>query len=195
MVFQRGQITRSPNNHYRSREYLTSDEVKQLIQVAELRGRHPIRDKVLLLMMFRHGLRATEASRMKWDAVMLPSRSLWVERVKNSISGTHPLQKDEVELLQELKGRATGNFVFKGERREWLSEGAIAKIVARCGELAGMPMPVHPHMLRHSCGYYLAEQGIPTRDIQEYLGHRNIQNTVKYTAGNPARFNRFQWNV
>jgi type 1 fimbriae regulatory protein FimB/type 1 fimbriae regulatory protein FimE len=195
MVFQPGQITRSPNRHYRSREYLTPDEVKQLIDVAELRGRYPVRDKALLLMMFRHGLRATEASRMKWDAVMLSSRSVWVERVKNSVSGTHPLQEDEAELLQEMKGKSTGNFVFKGERGERLSEGAISKIVERCGELAELPMPVHPHMLRHSCGYYLAEQGIPTRDIQEYLGHRNIQNTVKYTAGNPARFNRIVWSV
>ncbi|WP_143780186.1 tyrosine-type recombinase/integrase [Leptolyngbya sp. 'hensonii'] len=71
--------------------------------------------------------------------------------------------------------------------------GAIAKIIDRAGKLAELPLPAHPHMLRHPCGYYLAEQGLPTRDIQEYLGHRNIQNTVRYTARNPARFDRIQW--
>jgi site-specific recombinase XerD len=77
-----------------------------------------------------------------------------------------------------------------GERRKPLTTGAIAKIMKRAGALAELPLPVHPHMLRHSCGFYLAEQGLPTRDIQEYLGHKNIQHTVRYTAANPARFDR-----
>ena len=76
-----------------------------------------------------------------------------------------------------------------------VTTGAIAKIIMRAGELAELPLPVHPHMLRHSCGYYLAEQGLPTRDIQEYLGHKNIQHTVRYTAANPARFDRIQWQL
>jgi len=76
-----------------------------------------------------------------------------------------------------------------------MTTGAIAKIIHHAGVLADLPLLVYPHMLRHSCGYYLAEQGLPTRDIQEYLGHKNIQHTVKYTAANPARFDRINWVV
>lgn len=193
-MFQPGVNSRQKNEAYRSREYLTPDEVTRLIEAAGLRGRHPIRDQALLLLIFRHGLRAGEAVRLKWDAIMLESRSIQIQRLKGSISGAHPLQPDEVELLQMLRQRyPNGHFLFCNERGVHLSPGAISKIIERAGNLAELPMPVHPHMLRHSCGYYLAEQGVPTRDIQEYLGHSNIQNTVRYTAGNPARFNRIQW--
>lgn len=193
-MFIKGQNQRLKNEEYRSREYLTNDEVKQLLQAAELRGRHPVRDQALILLMFRHGLRAGEAARLKWDAVM--DKAIYIQRLKGSINGTHPLQPDEIELLQELRKRYPGSrYLFPNERGEHISTGAIAKIIERVGELAEMPMQIHPHMLRHSCGYYLAELGMPTRDIQEYLGHRQIQNTVRYTAGNPARFNKIQWEV
>lgn len=195
-MFVSGVKTRKKNKEYRSREYLTHDEVKRLIQSAGLRGRHTIRDQALVLLMFRHGLRATEAATLKWDAIMFDSKSLYIQRVKNSISGSHPLQSDELELLKELKEKNSSSlYVFHNERGQHLSEGAIAKIISRCGELAELGVKVHPHMLRHACGYYLADQGLPTRDIQEYLGHSNIQNTVRYTAGNAARFNKIQWEV
>ncbi len=99
-----------------------------------------------------------------------------------------------MQALTQLKQDSPSSYaVFANERGSQLTTAAIAKIVERAGELADLPLPVHPHMLRHSCGYYLAEQGLPTRDIQEYLGHRNIQHTVRYTAANPARFDRIQW--
>lgn len=186
---------REKNSVYRSREYLTPAEVQQLIQAAGERGRHRLRDRTLLLLMFRHGLRAGEASLLKWDAVMLGERSLFIARLKGSESGIHRLQLDEVEALQQLKQQYGGHYLFVGERGQQLSTDAIEKIVKRTGEVAGLPLPVHPHMLRHSCGYYLAEQGLPTRDIQAYLGHKNIQHTVRYTAANPARFDRIVWHV
>lgn len=187
-------LTRDKNATYRSREHLTPSEVNLLLDVAQRRGRHPERDYALLLLMFRHGLRAGEAATMRWDAVMLDERAIAINRLKNSISGVHRLQDDEVEALRDLKDQYPGSqYLFPGERSPHLSTAAIARIIERCGELAELPVKVHPHMLRHSCGYYLAEQGIPTRDIQEYLGHSNIANTVRYTAGNPARFERFKW--
>ena len=109
-------------------------------------------------------------------------------------SGVHRLQPDELEALVRLRERYSGSYaLFVNERGTRLTTEAIAKMMKRSGELADLPLPVHPHMLRHSCGYYLAEQGLPTRDIQEYLGHKNIQHTVRYTAANPARFDRIVW--
>ncbi len=151
---------------------------------------------MLLLLMYRHGLRVGEACLLKWDAIMFDQAAIAITRLKGSTSGVHRLQADELALLKELKEQSNGSFhLFNGERGNPLSEDAIAKMIARCGELAELPLPVHPHMLRHSCGYWLAEQGLPTRDIQEYLGHKNIQHTVRYTAANPARFDRIQWDL
>lgn len=193
-MFEPGIKTREKNIEYRSREYLTPEEVKRLIQAAGLRGRHPVRDQAIVLLSFRHGLRAGEAATLKWDAVM--DKSIYIQRLKGSVSGSHPLQPDELELLQELRERyPDSRYLFPNERGEHISQGAITKMLERAGKLAELPMAIHPHMLRHSCGYYLAELGMPTRDIQEYLGHRQIQNTVRYTAGNPARFNKIQWEM
>ena len=187
-------LKREKNLTYRSREYLTPAEVQRLIEAAGTRGRHPLRDRTLLLLMFRHGLRAGEACRLKWDAIMLDARAISITRLKRGQSGIHPLQTNEIEALTQLRQRYADSFqVFVNERGSQLTTGAIAKIVDRAGDLAELPLPVHPHMLRHSCGYYLAEQGLPTRDIQEYLGHRNIQHTVRYTAANPKRYERIQW--
>lgn len=188
--------TRKKNLTYRSREHLTPEEVHRLIEAAGERGRHKQRDRTLLLLMFRHGLRVGEACLLKWDAVMLDEKSIAITRLKKSIGGMHRLQVDEVEALKRLRQHyPDGYYLFQNERGEMLTTGAIDKIIKRAGELAELPLPVHPHMLRHSCGYYLAEQGLPTRDIQEYLGHRNIQHTVRYTAANPARFDRINWGL
>lgn len=144
--------------------------------------------------MFRHGLRSGEVSLLKWDAVMFDERSVFITRLKGGESRIHRLQADELAALETLKEQYPGCYsLFVGERGEALTPGAIAKIIQRAGELADLSLPVHPHMLRHSCGYYLAEQGLPTRDIQAYLGHKNIQHTVRFTAANPARFDRIQW--
>jgi type 1 fimbriae regulatory protein FimB/type 1 fimbriae regulatory protein FimE len=75
------------------------------------------------------------------------------------------------------------------ERGGPLTENAVGKLVARAGEAAGLELEVHPHMLRHACGYYLANKGTDTRAIQAYLGHRNIQHTVRYTELAADRFN------
>jgi integrase len=146
--------------------------------------------------MFRHGLRAGEACLLKWDAVMFDEGAVAIFRLKGSNSGVYRLQSDEVEALTQLKDQKIGgHHIFVGERGQAMTPGAIGKLMARAGELAQLPLPVHPHMLRHSCGYYLAEQGLPTRDIQEYLGHKHIQCTVRYTAANPARFDRISWGI
>jgi site-specific recombinase XerD len=82
-------------------------------------------------------------------------------------------------------------YVFVSERKAPLSPRSIREIVARTGRLAGLPFVPHPHQLRHACGYYLASRGHDTRAIQDYLGHQNIQHTVRYTAMAHHRFERF----
>ncbi len=187
--------TRKKNTQYRSREYLTLAEVNKIIKAAGERGRHKERDRTLLSMMFRHGLRASEVCQLKWDAVMLEENTIWINRVKGSESGFHPVPPDEKEALIELQKLYPGCiYVFANERGQCLSVDAIAKIVERATQAAGVPIKVHPHQFRHACGYHLASQGATTRDIQAYLGHKNIQHTVRYTAQNPKRFEHFRWN-
>lgn len=189
-------LRRKPNLTYRSREYLTPKEVHRLIEAAGARGRHGLRDRTLLLMMFRHGLRVGEACWLKWDAVMLEERTIFIPRLKGSENTIHRLQADEIAALETLKQHYAGNVhLFVGERAKSLTPAAIAKIIQRAATQADLPLSVHPHMLRHACGYYLAEQGLPTRDIQAYLGHKNIQHTVRYIAANPARFDRINWGM
>lgn len=185
--------TRLKNHQYRDREHLFFEEVLQLLEAARYRTRYPIRNQLLILLMFRHGLRAGEAALLKWESIRLEPRTIYIRRLKRGRSGVHGLQPDEVDLLQRLQEINPQRHLFVGERAEPMEESAISQTIKRIGERSDIPFPIHAHMLRHACGYYLAEQGIPTREIQEYLGHVNIQQTVRYTAANPKRFERIQW--
>ena len=123
------------------------------------------------------------------------SRVLHVARLKKGFSTTHPLRTDELRAIKawlaERKRMAPdGDACFVSERRTPVNRRTAWVAIRRYGELAGLPLEAHPHMLRHACGYELANQGADTRLIQDYLGHRNIQHTVQYTASNPARFER-----
>jgi site-specific recombinase XerD len=118
--------------------------------------------------------------------------TLHVNRVKNGKPATHPIRGDEMRALRKLEREAAASrFVFTNERRAPFSPDGFGWLVKRAGHKAGMPFPVHAHMLRHSCGYALANEGHDTRAIQDYLGHRNISNTVRYTELSPTRFKDF----
>lgn len=180
------------NADRRAREYLTSTEVHALIQAAQKVGRYGHRDATLILMMYRHGLRVSEATLLRWDLIDLKMALLHVRRVKQGLSSVHPLHGRELRALRRLKAAHPGMaYVFLSERGTPLTARAIRHIVQRAGEEAALPFPVHPHMLRHACGFYLANRGIDTRSIQHYLGHRNIQHTVRYTELAPHRFRDF----
>ncbi|BDM82876.1 tyrosine recombinase (plasmid) [Acaryochloris marina MBIC10699] len=175
---------------------MTLAEVEQLILAAECRGHHSVRDKALLLLMFRHGLRVSEAITLKWDAVMLEEKAIGITRLKGSVSGSHPLQADEIEALEDLRAEDyPGLHLFASERSGHLSRHAVTNIINQCGELAELGIKCHPHMLRHACGYHLANQGLDTRLIQDWLGHKNIQHTVAYTVLNAKRFGDISWSV
>lgn len=176
------------------RRHLSQSEVERLLKATQ-GARHERRDRCLLLLMFRHGLRVSELCGLRLSQVDLEERVLHVARLKRGLSTTHPLRGDEIRALRRwlavrAKMKVEGDALFLSERRTPLNRRTVWHLVRRYGELAGLSLSAHPHMLRHACGYELANQGADTRLIQDYLGHRNIQHTVQYTAANPARFEK-----
>jgi integrase len=182
---------RRKNAELRTREYLTEAEVERLMKAAKT-NRYGDRDAAMILLAFRHGLRAAELVDLQWDQVELGrNAALHVRRVKSGIPSVHPLQGDEMRVLRALKRDAASPFVFTSERGAPFTTAGFAKMVARAGEAAKLRFRVHPHMLRHACGFALANKGHDTRALQHYLGHKNIQHTVRYTELSPARFKDF----
>lgn len=180
------------NREVRPREYLTEDEVRRLIEAARRSGRHGHRDATLILITYRHGLRVSEAIALEWHAVDLDYGQLHVKRLKDGMASVHPLRGVEIRALRKLHRDAPRSpYVFVSERGGPLTDSAARKMVARAGRQACLPFPVHPHMLRHATGYKLANDGQDTRAIQHYLGHKNIQHTVRYTQLSSVRFREF----
>jgi len=180
---------RRKNTELRSREYLTPDEVSALVKQAGSVGRHKTRNRTLILALYRHGLRVSEATDLKWDQVDFKQAEMHVRRLKGGTPAVHPIKGDELRLLRKLKREYDSKFVFVSERGLPLARSSVAAIVKRAGGSTEIKLAVHPHMLRHACGYYLANKNVDTRTIQAYLGHRSIQHTVRYTDLAPGRFN------
>jgi integrase len=166
------------------RRYLRPTEAGRLIEAAGKRGRYPFRDRVLVRLVYRHGLRASEAVGMRWSQVDLDAGTLHVARLKGSIDSTHSLDRDE---LRKLRREVTGLYVFETERGGPLSVDALQYIVREAGRAAKLDVEVHPHMLRHATGYSLANEGTDTRLIQAFLGHADIRHTAHYTAISPRQ--------
>jgi integrase len=183
---------RPTNSELRSREYLTPAEVEKLMKEAR-QGRYGHRDATLILIAFRHGLRASEICDLEWSQVEFGrSASLHVRRVKNGKPSLHPLRGDEVRALRELRRQFPDSaFVFATERSGPFTPDAVNRLIKRIGERAGFEYMVHAHMLRHACGFALANAGHDTRAIQDWLGHKSIQHTVRYTELAPTRFKNF----
>ena len=167
-------------------------EVERLIVSANKMGRHGLRDGTLILIAYRHGLRVSELVSLRWEQVDLPRGTLHVNRRKNGDAATHPLSGRELRALRQLnRTYPESPFVFVTERGGPMTEATVRKLVARAGAHARIGFPVHPHMLRHATGFYLANNGVDTRTIQAFLGHRNIMHTVRYTELAPDRFRGF----
>jgi integrase len=183
--------TRQPNAELRTREHLTRDEVAQLIEAAK-GNRKGHRDATMILLAFRHGLRAAEVCDLRWDQVDFKVAVLHVRRVKNGTPSTHPVQGDELRALRRLQRETpTSPFVFVSERGSPFTTAGFARMIERAAASAGLELKAHPHMLRHACGYALANKGHDTRAIQGWLGHRSITSTAVYTALAPNRFKDF----
>ena len=188
------QKRKSPNQHryseVRSREYLLPEEVDAMMKaIRKHSGRHAHRDSTLILLLYRHGLRVSEVAALRWEQVDFAGATLHVNRLKNGSPATHPLYGDELRSLRQLRRDYPNSpFLFMSSRGSPLAPDSIRGIVEQAGKLAELPFPVHAHMLRHACGYYLAREKTDTRTIQGYLGHKNIQHTVRYTQLSPEPY-------
>ena len=150
------------------------------------------RDATMILIGYRHGLRASELCDLQWSQVELSTGRLHVCRAKNGSPSVHPTQGDEIRALRRLqREQGPSSHVFMTERGGPMTPKAFHALFGRIGRRAKMPFAVHPHMLRHGCGYALANAGHDTRALQAWLGHKNIQHTVRYTELAPERFKNF----
>jgi integrase len=143
-------LRRPKNADVRSREYLRPDEVERLIKAAKSIGRHKNRDTLLILMMFRHGLRVNEAVDLKWTDIDWATAHVHVKRLKQGSPSVQPIDGKEMRLLRKVErshGEERLPWIFISERRAPLTDHTVRKIVTRAGELAGFEFPIHPHML------------------------------------------------
>lgn len=191
-LFEKGPPRRPPNADLRTREYLTEAEVERLLDAAKA-NRWGHRDATMLLVAYRHGLRASELVDLRWDQVDFQTATLHVRRVKQGTPSTHPILGDELRSLRRLQREQEPRspFVFTSERGAPFSTAGFGRMVERAGMEAKLGFKAHPHMLRHACGFALANMGHDTRAVQAYLGHKNIQHTVRYTELSPTRFKGF----
>jgi site-specific recombinase XerD len=159
---------------------------------ARKHSRNGHRDSTMILLTYRHGLRCSEVVGLEWHQIELDGGRLHVRRAKNGTPSVHPIRGDEIRALRRLRREhPTNGHVFVSERGGPMTTIGFNKLIARLGLAASMPFPIHPHMLRHACGYKLANDGHDTRALQHWLGHRNISNTTIYTAMSPDRFRNF----
>ena len=180
--------TRRPNGEIRPREHLTEREVEKLMAAGKS-NRHGLSYAKMILICFRHGLRASEICELQWSDAEFETATLHLRRATGGATGTHPLLGDELRSLRALKREAQSPFIFVSERGAPFTVSGLQKMIERAGIEAKMPFKCHPHMLRHAAGYVLANKGTDTRTLQSYLGHRSIQSTVRYTELAPGRFN------
>jgi type 1 fimbriae regulatory protein FimB/type 1 fimbriae regulatory protein FimE len=183
---------RLPNADLRTREYLTEAEVERLLKATK-GNRRAHRDATMIVVAYRHGLRASELTDLRWDQIDLATATLHVRRVKQGTPSTHPVLGDELRMLRRLQREQEPKspFVFTSERRSPFTTAGFARMVERASVEARLGFKAHPHMLRHACGFALASKGHDTRALQAYLGHKNIQHTVRYTELSPTRFKNF----
>ena len=174
------------------RQYLTQREVDILCEAARKRGRYGQRDATMILMAYRHGLRVAELVALRWDQVDLEAGRLRVIRRKGSDDSVQPLSGIEIRALRKLRRDQPAGLphVFVSERGTPFTTNGFFKTLSRAADSIGMA-DVHPHLLRHGTGFKLVNQGVDTRTLAAYLGHRNLANTVRYTRMDAKRFDGF----
>ncbi len=183
---------RVKNEDRRPREYLSEGEIDALMQVAKKRGRYGQRDATMMLVCYTHGLRVSELCSLRWDQVDFNLGVIHINRRKKGIASVQHMRGIEIRALRRLKRESPASpFIFVTERGGPMSEAGFRKMLARTSDASDIGFPVHPHMLRHSTGFKLANDGQDTRAIQHYLGHKNIHHTVRYTELSPERFKDF----
>ncbi len=174
--------------HERGKDFVSEAELERLIGAAR-HARHGERDALLILFMYRHGLRVSEAIRLRIDQLELKEARLDVRRLKRGLDVQHPLAGDELRAIKRYLATRSDRlpWLFLSERGTPLTRQAVNYLIRMAGE-QGKLGHLHPHMLRHGCGYYLANEGYDTRLIQDYLGHRDPRHTARYTRTAARRF-------
>jgi site-specific recombinase XerD len=175
------------------RQYLTEAEVAALMKAARARGRYGHRDSTMILLAYRHGLRVSELVSLQWTQLDLKAGHISVIRRKGSDNSIQPLTGAELRALRPLQRLAEGcRYVFTTERGSCvpMTTNGFGKMLRRAADSIGM-VDVHPHLLRHGCGFKLVNDGVDTRTLAAYLGHRQMQNTVRYTRMSAKRFDGF----
>lgn len=177
------------------RKHLTESEIERIIQAARI-GKNPERDCCLIWMCYIHGCRVSEISSWRLSDIDLVGDRIFIHRLKNGLSTVHPIYSIERKVLlawlkvRSLHRNSDSDWLFLSRKGGRLSRQRIYELIRKLSVQAGLGVEAHPHMLRHACGYALADMGMDTRLIQDYLGHRNIQHTVLYTASNAHRFHK-----
>ncbi|SEC65905.1 type 1 fimbriae regulatory protein FimB [Tenacibaculum sp. MAR_2009_124] len=177
----------------RSKNYLTLKEVRLILKAAK-KTRYPDRNYLIILMMFRHGLRVTEATNLLIKEINFDTSHIWIERLKKGQSVTHRIDGDELRAIRRYLRSRNDNlpWLFINERGNQLTRHAVYQMIKSVAKKASIEN-VHPHTLRHSCGFYLANEGHGIRVIQDYLGHRDIKHTVIYTRITGRQFENIKW--
>lgn len=175
------------------RRYLTKEEIARLLEIVSA-DKTSYRDFCMISLAFWHGLRVSELISLTLDDYDPLSHRLHIHRLKGGFSTTHPLHPSGNTLLNRWlseRERWPGHelrWLFLSRQGGRMSRQRFYQLLRHYGKVACLPLSISPHMLRHACGYALAERGKDTRLIQDYLGHRNIRHTVLYTAANAERF-------
>jgi site-specific recombinase XerD len=185
---------RLPNSSYRTREHLTETEVGKVLEALK-RNRNGHRDRLMGLLCFRHGLRASELINLQWSDMAFDQGELFVRRLKGSQEANHYLEADEMNGLRKLRrdGPTHDRFVFMTERGTVFTRDGVLKMFKRAGEAAGLPFAIHTHMFRHAAGFKAANDGVATRTVQHLLGHKNIAHSVRYSAMSAKPLAAIRW--
>lgn len=188
-------VNQSETVDRKEKNFLSPTEMTRFLDASRQGGRYSIRDYCMVLMAYRHGLRAGELCKLLLTDIDLEAARLFVRRQKGSVSNNHPMTGEEIRAIRAWMRLRTSfphhhgsKYLFVGERASIMARHAFTYLCRQIGNRMKPPMHVHPHMLRHSCGYALANQGKDTRLIQDYLGHKEIKNTEIYTRTSATRF-------
>ena len=183
---------RSKPNAEGTREYLTDAEIARLTASAK-DGRYGHRDATIILVTYKHGLRVSELVNLQWDQIDFASATLAVRRTNRGSPSTHPLDDDELRALRQLRREQEPKslFMFTSQQGSPFTPNGVARMIERAGNKAGLGFKAHPHMLRHACGYALANKGYDARALQSYLGLKKIEYAARYTELSPDRFKDF----